>query len=132
MNRRTWIGAGFSIGIGVLASGGMVAAPGEPETAAGYTTIMNYQLQGTNATTPDYTYTLYHQGSNGTSCTGGPLAECLGYAQIDAPEGARLELLEVWGFDNSPDADLHYAVLSNCEPPGGGATATILKEGAFA
>ena len=60
-----------------------------------------------------------------------PQAECLGYAQIDAPEGARLELLEVWGFDESPDADLHFAVIANCEPPAGIATSTILKEGTF-
>jgi len=116
---------------GILMAGTSTAAPGGPETAAGYTTIMNYQLQSANPTDAAIGYLLHHQGSAGTSCFGQPQAECLGYAQIDAPEGARLELLEVWGFDESPDADLHFAVIANCEPPAGIATSTILKEGTF-
>ena len=131
MKQQTWLAALLTLGSLVLAPGGSLANPGDPGTAAGYTTIMNYQLQGTNATTSGFAYTLYHQGSNGTSCSGESQAECLGYAQIDVPEGAQLEFLEVWGFDSSVDSDLHFAVISNCEPPGGPATATIIKEGAF-
>ena len=131
MNQRTLLAAGFSIGGILLAPHRAGAAPGGPGTAAGYTTIMSYRLQSANPTNPAVGYTLLHQGSAGTSCFGQPQAECLGYAQIDAPEGARLELLEVWGFDESPDADLHFAVIANCEPPAGIATSTILKEGTF-
>ena len=128
MKRNIIAGAVLAVG-GIFVVGASTAAPGGPETAAGYTTIMNYRLQSANPTEPAVGYTLHNQGSAGTSCFGQPQAECLGYAQIDAPEGARLELLEVWGFDESPDADLHFAVIANCEPPAGIATSTILKEG---
>jgi hypothetical protein len=94
---------------------------------------MNYQLQPTNATGSPHTYVLYHQGSAGTSCSGEAEAECLGYAQIQAPDGARLELLNIWGFDNSDDSDLHYTVIENCEAlGGGGASSTVITDGVVA
>ncbi len=103
-----------------------------PETwgsSTGHSTIMNYRLQPTNATGSPNVYTLYHQGSAGTSCHGDAEAECLGYAQIDVPDGASLETLRVWYYDSSVDADLHYVVVANCEPPGGPAVSIILSQG---
>ena len=131
MKRQTWIASIVGVVSVLLSSGRAAAAPGGPGTAAGYTTIMNHQLRGTNATTPGTTYTLYHGGGAGTWCAGEPQAECLGYAQIDAPEGARLDFLEVWGFDSAADSDLHFAVVANCEPPGGPGTSTVINEGSF-
>ena len=103
------------IAVLVLASRSLPArTPDTPETwgtSPGYTTIMNYQLQSTNST--GQPYTLFHQGGAGTSCHGDPSAECLGYAQIDVPDGARLELLSIWGYDDSVDSDLHWVVMQN-------------------
>jgi hypothetical protein len=109
-------------------------APETPETwgpSAGYSTIMNYQLQPTHATGSPNTYTLFHQGGAGTSCHGEAEAECLGYAQIIAPEGASLDLLSIWGFDNSVDSDLHYFVIQNCEAPGGPGSSDVIAEGSL-
>jgi hypothetical protein len=121
-----------------LAGGRDAAAREEPRTPDtwgtndGFSTIMNYQLQAKNyAADETQAYILYHQGSAGTSCVGGSAAECLGYAQISAPDGALLRYLNIWGFDSSADADLHYTVIENCEPVGSvtGGTATILGAG---
>jgi S-layer homology domain len=100
--------------------------PGTWGPSAGYTTIMNYRLQGTNSIGAPYT--LFHQGGAGTSCHGDPSAECLGYAQIEAPEGARLDLLGIWGYDDSVDSDLHYVVLQNCESIPGSHTETVIAQ----
>jgi S-layer homology domain len=125
--RRTLLLVGFAFASRLLPA----QTPEAPETwgtATGFSTIMNYQLQATNAT--DFpTYTLFHQGGAGTSCHGDAQAECLGYAQILAPEGASLESVRIWFYDSSPDSDIHYAVMRNCEPPGGPGDETVISQG---
>ena len=97
--------------------------------SVGYSTLMNYQLQGTNQTTSGSIYTLFHQGGAGTSCRGDAESECLGYAQIQAPDGATLESLNFWAHDSSTDSDLHFTVFENCEPATGPATETVIRSG---
>jgi S-layer homology domain len=123
---RTLCLAGLALAARILPA----QPPEAPETwgpAPGQTTIMNYRLQGTNAT--GEAYTLFHQGGAGTSCHGDPGAECLGYAQIEAPEGARLELIGIWGYDDAADSDLHWVVLQNCESPIGPRSETVIAQG---
>ncbi len=126
--RRTLCLAGLTLAARILP-----AQPLEtPDTwgpATGYTTIMNYRLQGTNAIGSPYT--LFHQGGAGTSCHGDPAAECLGYAQIEVPDGARLELIGIWGYDDAEDSDLHWVVMRNCEtvPP---ESETVVAQGDIA
>ena len=108
-----------------LSTGAATAAPGSPGIAPGYTIIMNYEFQGANPNS----YSLTNSASLGSYCDGAADAECLAYARIQAPEGALLEGLDVWGHDHSPDSDLHYSVIANCDPPGGGATDLILDSG---
>jgi hypothetical protein len=126
--RRASLIAGLAFGARVLTA----EPPDSPATwgtSTGYSTIMNYQLQGTNATGSTTAYRLFHQGGAGTSCHGDAEAECLGYAQILAPEGAGLEWLRIWFYDDSLGSDLHYALMRNCEPPGGPRTEEVLVEG---
>jgi hypothetical protein len=70
-----------------------------------------------------------HQGGAGTSCHGDPSAECLGYAQIEVPDGARLQLFGIWGYDDVVETDLHWVVLQNCEPPSGPGSETVVAQG---
>jgi hypothetical protein len=126
MQRRTILAAaGFLFTGAGLSTGAATAAPGSPGIAPGYTIIMNYEFQGANPNS----YSLTNSASLGSYCDGAADAECLAYARIQAPEGALLEGLDVWGHDHSPDSDLHYSVIANCDPPGGGATDLILDSG---
>ena len=89
-----------------------------PETwgsSAGYTMIMHYQFHGANPAQ----YRLVNHASQGSFCEGDATAECLGYAQVDAPEGAILEKLDIWGFDNSDDSDMHYNLIASCDGANG-------------
>jgi hypothetical protein len=99
-------------------------------TSTGYTMIMNYRFQSANpdVTDPSYYYALVNGASQGSRCDGAPAAECLGYAQVHAPEGATLDGLDLWTYDNSDDADAHYALIENCDSPGGPVN-TILDSG---
>ena len=115
MNKRTLLAAGFSIGGILLAPHRAAAAPGGPETVPGYTMIMNYEFQGADSSI----YSLQNGASQGSWCEGPDNAECLGYARIQAPEGAVLLQLDLWTYDVSHDSDLHYAVIASCETPGG-------------
>jgi hypothetical protein len=122
--------------------GGLLLAQAPPEerirakrtetwgTSTGYTMIMNYRFQSANpnVTNPSYYYALVNGASQGSRCDGAPAAECLGYAQIQAPEGATLDGLDLWTYDNSDEADLHYALIENCELPNGPVN-TILDSG---
>jgi S-layer homology domain len=89
--------------------------------STGYTMIMNYEFQGADAGA----YFLQNGASQGSWCVGAGNAECLGYGRIQAPEGAILERLDLWGYDASPDSDLHYAVIANCDPEGGQVNAIL-------
>ena len=119
-----WLAA--SVAFGTAGLGAQAPAPETWGTSDGYTTIMNYRLQGTNST--GQPYTLFHQGGAGTSCHGDPSAECLGYAQFEVPDGARLELLSIWGYDDTAESDLHWVVMQDCEPAPPGSE-TVIAQG---
>jgi hypothetical protein len=120
--RRSAFGTLLSIlACGALAaqeSAGTEARGKSAETwgaSPGYSMIMNYEFQGADPGN----YWLQNGASQGSWCDGGDSAECLGYARIEAPEGAVLQALDFWAYDDSLDSDLHYAVIANCDPPGG-------------
>jgi hypothetical protein len=90
------------------------AGPSGPDTwgtATGYTTILGYEFQGARPVS----YSLNNGASQGSYCSGDVTAECLGYAQIAAPEGAVLTGFDLWGYDASTDADFHYALIASCD-----------------
>jgi hypothetical protein len=85
-------------------------------TSTGSTMIANHEFQGADP----FGYRITNlDGSTGSWCEGGSSAECLGYAQIEAPAGAILAGLDLWAYDASDQADLHYAVIANCDSPAG-------------
>ena len=101
-----------------------------PETwgpSTGYTVLMNHQFHAADASE----YWLVNVASNGSYCLGDVTAECLGYAQLQAPDGAILDQLDLWAYDTSVDSDLHYALIASCEEAGG-QTETILDSGDMA
>ncbi len=113
----------------MLAFGGRLLAqsPPSPNTwglATGYTMILHHEFHGAN---PE-DYFLQNGASQGSWCEGSATGECLGYAQILAPEGALLGALDVWGYDASTDSDMHYALIASCDGPGG-QTETFLDDG---
>jgi hypothetical protein len=115
MARRTRLvslaGLGLALASAALAQAPRPATPETWGTATGYTTILGYQFQGAR---PE-SYSLNNGASQGSYCSGGVTAECLGYAQIDAPDGALLTGFDLWGYDASTDADFHYALIATCD-----------------
>ena len=90
----------------------------------GYTVLMNYQFHAADASL----YWLVNGASQGSYCLGNVDAECLGYGQIQVPDGASLDRLDLWANDTSVDSDLHYTLIASCEEAGG-QTETVLDSG---
>jgi hypothetical protein len=128
MFRRVILSGGlFLIGTGFLAAQDRPAAkrietPGTWGSATGFTTLLSSQFQPGRAGE----YELFNASSQGSACVGIPTSECLGYAQIQVPDGARLEALDLWGYDVSADSDMHYNVIENCETSAGDYTEVVL------
>jgi hypothetical protein len=103
----------------LLAAGFREARAQSPEawgTSMGYTMIANHEFQGADP----FGYQITNlDGATGSWCEGGSSSECLGYAQIEAPDGAILSGLDLWAYDASDEADLHYALIANCDVAGG-------------
>ena len=108
----------FLASLGVAIAGeALTQTPETPQTwgtATGYTSIVGFQFQ---AARPE-SYSLNNGASQGSYCSGDLTAECLGYAQIDAPDGAFLTGFDLWGYDASTDADMHYALIASCDVQG--------------
>ncbi len=112
--------AAIRVAIGLLlAAGSREARAQSPEawgTSLGYTMIANHEFQGADP----FGYRITNlDGATGSWCEGGSSAECLGYAQIEVPEHAILRGLDLWAYDASDEADLHYALIANCDTPAG-------------
>ena len=92
-----------------------VEAPETWGTAAGYTTVMGYELAREHASwlmkEPSRTYCNLLGGGDGY-----PAQE--GVAQLQLPEGALLGQLQFWAYDEDPDYGLTFHVYEFCQGVG--------------
>lgn len=101
------------------------AAARAPETwgtAAGYTTVMGYELQEEHYSAlikePEKTYCALNYG-------GGSAAQ-EGVAQLQLPDGAALAQLQFWAYDENPSYGLTFNVYEFCQATGFNPPATTL------
>ncbi len=95
-------------------SGAAAQAPETWGTAAGYSTVMGFELQQEHSS-------LLVKESERTYCHlygGGGSAAAEGVAQLQFPDGAGLAQLQFWAYDENPTYGLTFNVYEFCQGTG--------------